>query len=195
MPISNSLSPFNSARIRQTLVRAMLVVCAFVAVAGHLQTSAQERSPDAKGELVNVEYDPGQDITKITLNPFVLISRKQEELRMGAVTAYQGKTKITPKEIALLFMSLSATDDSRYESARKLTLIINDEPFALGETSRSRQIQNGVFIDTMVLKISTDVFVRLAQAKTARVKLGMTEVALKPTHFDILRVAVSYMTD
>jgi hypothetical protein len=173
-----------------------MVVAFFYSTAVAQQLPAQqENSTDARGELVSVEYDARQDITKITLNPFVLISRKQEELRMGAITAYQGKTKQTPKEVAVLFLSLSATDSNKYESARKLTFIIDDERIMLGETSRSRQIQNNIFADTMMVKISTEVFIRLSRAKTASIKLGLTEVALTEKHFNVLRVAVSYMTE
>jgi len=175
-------------------VGLFIAIVLVVVVNGRIAT-AQQSSPDAKGQLVNVHYDERQDITNITLNPFVLVSRKQEELRMGAVTAYKGKTKIYPKETALLFLSLSSADSNKYESARKLTLIIDGQRFPLGETSRTKQTQNGLFIDTMMLKIPTDLFVRLSRAKAASIKLGFTEVPLVAAHFNILRVAASYITE
>lgn len=166
-----------------------------VLLAAETITTAQQPSSETKGELVSVQYDPQQNITKITLNPFILISRKQEELRLGAVTAYQGKAKTYPKEVALLFISLSSADTNKYESARKLTLTIDGERFPLGVMSHSKQAQKGIFIETMMLNIPTDLFLRLARAKTAAIKLGFTDVALTPAHFNILRVAVSYITE
>lgn len=158
-------------------------------------TLAQQAPVETKGEHVSVQYDQQQDVTKVTMNPFVLVSRKQEELRMGAVTAYQGKAKTYPKEIALLFMSLSAADTNKYESARKVSITIDGERLALGEASRSKQTQNGIFVEMLMLKISTDVFVRLSRAKSATIKLGFTQVPLTPAHFNILRVTVSYLTE
>lgn len=114
---------------------------------------------------------------------------------MGAVTAYKGKAKIYPKDIALVFMSLSSADTNKYESARRLTMLIDEERVALGEPSRSKQTQNGIFIEMMMLQIPTDVFVRLSRAKTASIKLGFTETPLTLDHFKILRIAVSYMTE
>lgn len=153
------------------------------------------RAQETQGELVKVQYDPQKDATQISLNPVILISRKHEELRLGAVTGYPGKTKVTPKEVVLVFVSLTAADVNKYESARKLTVIIGEQRLPLGETKRAKQTQNGVFIETMMIGIPMDLFLRLGRAKAVTLKLGFTEVALTPAQLTILRAAGSYMTE
>jgi hypothetical protein len=164
------------------LMSVVLLNCPFI--------RAQEISP----ERVKTEYDATKNITQITLNPMILVSRKFEELRLGATTSYNGKTRVRPKEIALIFFSLSATNADRYETARKLTITVEDQPFPLGETQRSKQTQNGVFIESMVTVVPTDFFLRISQAKEVTMKLGTTEVKLTSEQISILRVAASYMT-
>lgn len=88
---------------------------------------------DTRSDRVTVEYDERNDITRISLNPMILASRKFEELRLGAVASYKGKVKIQPKEVALIFISLSASDENKYETARKLTVLADGERLALGE--------------------------------------------------------------
>jgi hypothetical protein len=150
---------------------------------------------DTKGELIKTEYDQQKDITQISLNPIVLASRKFEELRLSAVAAYQGKVKVRPKEIVLIFLSLSATEMNKYESARKLTFIADGHRIALGETQHSKQAQKGLFMESMMITIPTDVFLRVCWSKEVTMKLGFTEIELSPEHITILRAAASYMTE
>lgn len=150
---------------------------------------------ERKGELVKVEYDQDKDLTQISLNPIIIASRKFEELRLGAVSAYPGKVKTRPKEIALIFLSLSATDANKYESARKLTIVADGERIAIGEAQRTKQAQSGLFIESMMVSIPTDLFLRISWSKEVTLKLGFTEIALSPAHITILRAAASYMTE
>lgn len=150
---------------------------------------------ESKGELVKVTYDEQKDVTQVSLNPIILISRKHEELRLGAITAYQGKVKVVPREIALVFVSLTSTDSNKYESARKLTVVIDGQRLPIGETKRSKQTQNGLFIETLVVNMATETFLRMGKAKEVSLKLGFTEVALTPANIVTLRAAGSYMTE
>lgn len=156
-----------------------------------MSTPAQE----SKGELVKVTYDEQKDVTQVSLNPIILISRKHEELRLGAVTAYQGKVKVVPREIALVFVSLTSTDSNKYEAARKLTVVIDGQRLPIGETKRSKQTQNGLFIETLLVNMPTETFLRMGKAKQVSLKLGFTEVALTPANIVTLRAAGSYMTE
>lgn len=155
---------------------------------------ATESAQESKEELVKTEYDDKKDLTQISLNPIVLASRKFEELRLGAIATYQGKVKVKPKEIVLIFLSLSVNEVNKYESARKLTLIADGEKISVGETKHSKQVQQGLFIESMMISIPTDLFLRVSWSKALTVKLGFTEVELSPAHITALRTAASYMT-
>ncbi|MBA2341807.1 MAG: hypothetical protein H0V88_15565 [Pyrinomonadaceae bacterium] len=149
---------------------------------------------EGKTEQIQATYDQQKDVTTIVLNPFVLVSRRYEELRLGAMTSYKGKVKVRPKEVALILVSLSKSDVNRYESARKLTVIFDGESVSLGETQRSKQSQNGVFIESMLAVLPFDTLLKIANAKDVTIKLGLTSVKLSSEHLTKLRAAASYMT-
>lgn len=148
---------------------------------------------DNKSEVVRVEYDGDKDLTKITLNPMILVSRKFEELRLGAMTSYRGKVKIQPKEVALIFISLTTADANKYEAARRLTATADGQRLTLGEARWSKQAQNGLFVESMLAVIPFDTFLRISRAKELTMKLGFTEVKLSTDHITMLRAAASYM--
>jgi hypothetical protein len=150
---------------------------------------------ETKGQLVKVEYLSDKDVTRITLNPFILVSRKHEELRLGAVAEYPGKTKALPREVALVFLSISATDMSKYESAHNLTVTADGQRLRLGETRVSKQEQNGLFVESMMIAVPMEEFLRICRSKQVTMKLGFTEVELSTPQMEILRLAASYMTE
>ena len=147
-----------------------------------------------KVELVKVEYNEQKDLTQITLNPIILASRKHEELRLGAVTSYPGKVKQKPREVALLFISFSRSDTDKYDAARMLTVTTNTQKYPLGETKRTKQAQEGLFIETMAAVVPMDTFVSICWSKEVTIRLGLTDVKLSPDQISLLRAAVSYMT-
>jgi hypothetical protein len=187
-------SCFHDALIQDALIRVVrsfgvmsVLLFVFISCASAAQTQ------ETQGQSVKVEYDPQKDITQITLNPVILVSRKFEELRLGALTSYKGKVKVEPKEVALIFISLSATDTNKYESTRQLTILADEQRFPLGETQRSKQAQNGLFIESMSAIVPFDVFLRVGRAKDVTVKLGLTTVKLSTQQITLLRAAASYM--
>lgn len=147
------------------------------------------------GQLVRTEYDASKDVTQIILNPIIIASRKLEELRLGAVSSYPGKVKAKPKEVALVFLSLSKTDENRYEVARKLVVVADARRFDWGETRRSKQSQDGLFIETMTATIPLDDFVFVSNAKQVKLKLGLTVVDLTAPQIKALRIMASYLTE
>ncbi len=177
------------------IVRVMRFCATTIALLIALISFASARqAQETKAETVKVDYNEQKDITQITLNPIILASRKHEELRLGAVASHPGKLRVKPREVALLFISLSTSDTNKYESARMLTVITNAQRFPFGETKRSKQSQNGLFIETMAAIIPMDAFVRICWSKEVTVKLGLTEVKLSPDQIGLLRAASSYMT-
>jgi hypothetical protein len=153
------------------------------------------QTQQSQGELIKVVYDQQKDVTQVTLNPFILVSRKYEELRLGAVTGYQGKVKTKPKEVALIFMSITTSDVNKYETARKLIASVDGERLVFGPAQRSKQAQNGLFVESLMIALPTDDFLRICRAKAVTLKLGFTEVELSPAQITVLRAAASYMTE
>ena len=153
------------------------------------------QAQQSQGELIKVVYDQQKDVTQVTLNPFILVSRKFEELRLGAVTGYQGKVKTKPKEVALIFMSITTSDVNKFETARKLIASVDGERMVFGPAQRSKQAQNGLFVESLMIAVPTDDFLRICRAKAVTLKLGFTEVELSPAQITILRAAASYMTE
>ncbi len=120
---------------------------------------------DPKVNPVSIEYDEKSDTTKVTLNPIVLVSRKQEELRLGAVATHRGKVQAKPTEMALVFISLSAAAGNKYESARKLTILADTQRFPCGEAQRSTQSQNGLFVESLMSIVSFETFLKIVRAE------------------------------
>lgn len=156
-----------------------------------LATSAQ--TAEGQVRAFRVEYDDKTDTTKITLNPIILVSRRHEELRLGAFSAYQGKARATPKEVALVFISLTSAPSTKYESARQLTIIADAERFRCGQAQRTTQSEKGLFMESLMAVVTFETFVKVARASEVTVKLGITEVKLNPEQVLMLRAAASYM--
>ncbi len=144
---------------------------------------------------MRIDYDAQKDQTRISLNPMVLISRKHEELRLGAVTGYPGKVKVAPREVVLVFVSLSGAEVDKYEASRKLTVIIGEQRLPMGEAKHSKQSEGNLFIEKMTISIPMELFLRMGRAKAVTLKLGFTEVPLTAAQLTILRAAGSYMTE
>ena len=169
--------------------RLFVALCLLFAIAaGNLPAV---RAQETHGPL-KVEYNSQKDLTQITLDPFVLTSRKLEELRLGAVTGYPGKTKSQPKEVALIFLSLSPLESNKYEAARKLTITADGQRIVLGPIQYSKQSQNGLFIESMTTGIPFESFLRVCRSKEVTIKLGFAEVTLSPKQITLLQAFASY---
>ncbi|CAN5761538.1 hypothetical protein BH20ACI3_BH20ACI3_25160 [soil metagenome] len=164
-----------------------LIMCFISALASPGQTPEGQVSP------IRVEYDEKSDTRRVTLNPIILVSRRHEELRLGAFSSHQGKVPLTPKEVALVFLSLTTAATNKYESARQLTITADENRFGCGETQRTTQTEKGLFMETLMTVVPFETFVKIAQAKEVKLKLGITEVKLEPEHVLMLRAAASYM--
>ena len=188
--MNNSRAPKRALTLSGILFFSVISILPLVITLGRSPVFAQDTRP----ERVTVEYDQRNDITRISLNPMILASRKFEELRLGAVASYKGKVKIQPKEVALIFISLSAADENKYQTARKLTIVADSERLALGETQWSKQAQGRLFLQSMLAVIPSDTFLQITRAKEVTMRLGLTEVKLTTDQITLLRAAASYMT-
>jgi hypothetical protein len=177
-------------------LKVTTILASVTLVAVYLMQMTQSRLlAQNSPQLVRTEYDANKNLTQITLNPIILASRKLEELRMGAISGYPGKVKSKPKEVALVFLSLSKTDENRYELARKLLVIADERRFDWGETQRAKQNQSGLFVETMTVAIPVDDFIFVSNAKQVKLKLGLTVVDLTAAQINALRVMASYLSE
>lgn len=185
------------AKERRRLVNhSQLILTFLLLLFGAFTTTAQTPSPTPQStQLVNSVYDSAKDITQVSLNPFVLATSKLEELRLGAVSGYKGKVRTTPPDLILLFLSLTKTEQNKYEPARKLAITADGQRFDLGETSWTKQAQNGIFLETMAINVKMSDFVQISNARQVKIKLGITEVDLSPEQIKILRFTASYLTE
>ena len=133
----------------KSFIRKCVLEC-FVLSLFAVVVFAQTPTPTPPNEqLVKVEYDASKNFTQISLNPIVLASRRQEELRLAATTGYPGKTRTKPTEITLILFSLSHVDENNYGATHKLSAVADGHRFDWGETSHAKQATNGVFIEVM----------------------------------------------
>jgi hypothetical protein len=170
--------------------RLVILSVALTALSG---CASLGRAQDKGADWVKVQYDEQKDVTQITLNPFVLASRKLEELRLGVMASYKGRVRAQPKEVVLLFLSLSAADADKYETARRLTVLADGRTLGGGNVQRSKQTQNGLFVEALAAVVPFDTFQRICQAKEVTLKLGITEVKLSPAQIALLGIAADYM--
>jgi hypothetical protein len=167
----------------------LLLFCACLFAVGSVCVAQEVLKP---GEI-KVAYDAPSDTTKVLLNPMIVASRKHQELRLGAFSSSKGKTIIKPKEIALVFVSLSVSAGEGYENARKLTVTADARKYPFGGMQRSVQTINGVAAESLLTVMPYETFLAIAYAKKVSLKIGLTEVELTPEHIKTLRAAASYM--
>lgn len=151
------------------------------------------QTPEGQVRAIRVEYDEKSDTTRVTLNPIILVSRRHEELRLGAIASHPGKAPAKPKEVALVFISLTSAAADKYESARQLTITAGAERFKFGQTQRTTQSEKGLFMESLMTIVPFETFEKVAWAKEVTIKLGITEVKLTPDQVLMLRAAASYM--
>ena len=192
--VLNETLPLTSRKIMRTPVHKYFILSA-ITLLWVCSLGTRSFSQESKDKLIKLEYNAENDVTQISLNPIIIASRKLEELRLGAVAAYKGKVKTRPDSVGLIFLSLSRSDVNKYESAKRLTIVADGQRYPLGETQRSKQTANGLFIETLTIRIPMDDFVRVFRAKEVSLKLGITEVALSPAQIVIFQAFGSYATE
>jgi hypothetical protein len=175
------------------LSRAALLFIAALIMCPMSDLAFPRQTPESQASPVRAEYDEKSDTMRVTLNPIILVSRRHEELRLGVFSSHQGKAPAMPKEVALVFISLTASAANKYESARALTIIADGERFRWGETQRTTQTRDGLFMESLMTVVPFETFVKVAGAKEVTVKLGITEVKLKPAQVKMLQAAATYM--
>lgn len=171
-----------------------LIVCAALAfapetrVGEHLLASAaaqQQKGIVCLGlPFVEEQYDKMGDKTTVKFHPILVKEFPSREIGIFADFSYPGHDFSKPAKITLGFVhaALSETLNSNFSSGRDLTLIIGGEQIPLGQMAYKNKEESGlrgkIQLETMSVELQPSVFVRLANASQATVRLGQTEFTL-----------------
>lgn len=138
-------------------------------------------------------YDKMGDKTTVKFHPILVKEFPSREIGIFADFSYPGHTFSKPSKITLGFVHavLSETLSSDFPSKHDLTLTIGGEPVPLGQMAYKSKEETGlrgkVQLETMSLELEPSVFVRLANATQATVRLGQTEFNLEDKQLKALR--------
>lgn len=144
---------------------------------------------------VEEQYDKMGDKTTVKFHPVLVKEFPSREIGVFADFSYPGHAFSKPVKITLGFVhaALSETLNSNFTS-RDLTLIIGGEQIPLGQMVYKNKEESGlrgkIQLETMSLELQPSVFVRLANATQATVRLGQTEFTLEDKQLKALRKIV-----
>ncbi|HYH83927.1 MAG TPA: hypothetical protein VEX60_00505 [Pyrinomonadaceae bacterium] len=195
------MSNKNFRFLRAALAVALLLCAALALVPEtrvgdllHTSASARQRGIACMGTpFVEDLYDKMGDKTTVKFNPILVKEFPSREICVFADFSYPGHDFSKPSKITLGFVhaALSETLNSGFSSKHDLTLTIGGEQVALGTTSYKNKEETGlrgkVQHETMSLEVQSAVFLRLANASQATVKLGETEFTLDDKQLKALK--------
>ena len=146
--------------------------------------------------FVEEQYDKMGDRTTVKVHPILVKEFPSREIGIFADFSYPGHAFSKPAKITLGFVhaALSETLSSDFSSKHELTLIIGGEQIPLGQMSYKNKEDTGlrgkVQLETMSVEVEPSVFVRLANASQATVRLGQTELTLEDKQLKALQKIV-----
>jgi hypothetical protein len=143
------------------------------------------------------QYDKMGDRTTVKFNPVrVKDLPASREIGVFADFSYPGHNFSAPAKITLGFVhaALAETLNSDFASNRNLTLTIGGEQIPLGQMGYDKKEKTGlagkIQLEIMSVEVQPSVFVRLARATQATVRLGQTEFNLEDKQLKELRKIV-----
>ena len=185
---------------------ALLIVCAAFLLAPESRAGdplrARASAHPQKGiaclgtPFVEDQYDKMGEKTVVKFNPILVKEFASREICVFADFSYPGHNFSKPSKVTLGFVhaALSETLNSDFSSNHNLTLTIGGEQVPLGQMSYKNKEESGlrgkVQLETMSLEVQSAVFVRLANASQATVRLGQTEFVLEDKHLKALKKIV-----
>jgi hypothetical protein len=143
--------------------------------------------------FVEDQYDKMGDKTTVKFNPILVKEFPAREICVFADFSYPGHNFSKPSKVTLGFVhaALAETLSSDFSSKHDLTLTIGGEQVALGQMSYKNKEESGlrgkVQLETMSLELQPAVFVRLANASQATIRLGQTEFTLEDKQLKALK--------
>jgi hypothetical protein len=186
--------------LRRTLI-ALLVV---LACAG-MNFAQGEGAPnplrpqriDRPREPVTIRYEKSKDETVVYLNPMLISDEEYfasayllttHNLFMQSYFIYPGKKPSPPQSVVMTFVSLKH-GERYYQKERGLSFNVDGDPVEIGEAQlvQFQMMEDKVMKESVSIEVPYDKFMRVANAKKVRMKLGKTEWDLKKQHLKSLR--------
>jgi hypothetical protein len=136
-----------------------------------------------------VEYDRFKDETRVSVGWFIPDSRTVE---IEAYYFFKGKQPTeTVAEIYFVLRTYSRSGDWRFLNNRTLYGTVDGERLDFGEGRRSSHIEPHILSESLRFSIPTEMFKRIASAKSAEFKIAAVEFALNGEHLAAFRDLIS----
>ncbi len=170
----------------------------FMVLSCSLQVLSQDPAFPEKDRKVTTVYDDKTDTTVVRFGPMHLMNFstgsphsyaiEDGELRLSAFFTYKGKNFVKPKSIGLIFLSVNRPAN-RWELSkqRDLDITADDGQWNIPNVQIvDSKIGNNLFIESLGVSIPCEVFLRIANAKKVKLRLGGRRFDLTKEHFATL---------
>jgi len=179
--------------MKKTTLALLLVI------ASSLCAHAQDSAFPEKDKKVTSVYNDKTDTTVVRFGPMHVINFKtgspfsyaneDGELRLSGFFTYKGRTLIKPESIGLVFTSVNVLS-SRWELSKQKDVEITTDGghWNIPDVKvLNSQKDTSLIFESLGVAIPCEVFVKIANAKKAKVRLGDRQFDLVKEHFGALR--------
>jgi hypothetical protein len=188
--------------------RILFLITYLLALGGLIQAQEVKPAPDLKQKTktfqnnrrFSVDYDKFKDSTHVSVGPFNIGSDSEyvfsnARLGMQADFFFSGQVlNDFVQDIYLVFHS--GGRKLRFSDHRDLFAIVDGQRMELGQGERSSDVLRGGSVsETLIFKVPTDTFNKIANAKAVEMKVGPTELKLKDEHLIAFRDLLSLMKE
>ena len=160
-------------------------------------------------EEIETSYDQIKGITTVRLNPMQVYGEPHtsskyigdDEARFSASFTYLGRRlRVQPKTV--LFSLISTSEDWKYSDFRKLTALVDGKRLNLGPlehvpsftVSASANPKSDDYISQWIsISLTYKTFLRVANGKKVRIRMGPREFKLEKNHLEALRALATRM--
>lgn len=155
--------------------------------------AGQDRKREEKGaasveQTIEQKYDKFKDETTVKLKPQKIreIAKPREELSLSVEATYKGERPLRPKEVFLIFDSIS--EKYIYRDEAEVLFVVDGKRIEAGEAYAVTSFP-GVTFEKVALKLTVpfDRFAEIANGKMIEMRLGKTEVTLTPSTIAAMR--------
>jgi len=187
--------------VRFILTLAIVITSATFGLPQNVNTTPQ-RILKYSGEI-ETTYDQIKGITTVRLIPMQVYGEPHtslkyiggDEARFSASFTYLGQTlRAQPKTV--LFSLISTSEDWKYSDFRKLTALVDGKRLNLGPlehvpsftVSASANPKSDDYISQWIaISLTYKTFVRIANGKKVKIRMGPREFKLEKNHHEALR--------
>ncbi|MCI0554515.1 MAG: hypothetical protein L0287_26500 [Anaerolineae bacterium] len=172
-----------------------ILVCVCLMGGGMGTAMGQDKRTDSTGQLIERKFDRFKDETTVKLKPQKIreIAKPREELNLSVEATYKGERAVQPKEVVLVFDSVS--ENYIYHRESEVAFIIDGKRMNAGTA-----LQMGGFPapnlerTTLKLTVPFDKFSEITKGKSVELRLGKTEMTLTESALAAMRAFASAIT-